>query len=297
MKNLTTTLVTGNNEFMTSKLKHRFIDDSFDRSQSEKYKLSIRFAPDGFSFCMGESNSNRITAMGHLVLNAANALQLAREIDLTISEEPILNGPFQAVSACFENSNYAVAPTSQLDEVLPATFFDSTFETTSDDQIFQFQLNFDLSIVGATPRPILQNLKKYYPNIQFQAPVLPILNHEIGRFRMHPFVHAHLSDHRCQLVIFTEQGFHSATTYSIHAQNDVTYHILNAVRQLQFDPLALEIRLSGPSNWCNQLGEQLKGYVKNVQTAALSKPLHLPATFQNELLPEYILLLEQALCE
>lgn len=282
---------------MTSKLKHRFIDDSFDRSQSEKYKLSIRFAPDGFSFCMGESNSNRIAAMGHLVLNAANALQLAREIDLTISEESILNGSFQTVTACFENSKYAIAPTSQLEEVMPDAFFDTTFEPANDDPIFQTRLNFDLSVVGSIPRPILQNLKKHYPNVQFQAPVLPIVSNEIGRFRMHPLVHAHLSDHRCQLVVFTEQGFHSATTYSIHAQSDVTYHILNAIRQLQFDPLALEIRLSGSSNGCNQLVEQLKSYVKNVHVAVLSRPLHLPATFQNEWLPEYILLLEQALCE
>ena len=180
---------------------------------------------------------------------------------------------------------------------MPDAFFDTTFEPANDDPIFQTRLNFDLSVVGSIPRPILQNLKKHYPNLQFQAPVLPIVSHEIGRFRMHPLVHAHLSDHRSQLVIFTEQGFHSATTYSIHAQSDTTYHILNAIRQLQLDPLVLEIRLSGSSIGCNQLIEQLKGYVKNVQTATLSKPLHLPATFQSELLPEYILLLEQALCE
>jgi hypothetical protein len=295
--NQTTMRVTGNNEFMTSKLKHRFIDDSFDRSQSEKYKLSIRFAPDGFSFCIGESNSNRMAAMGHIMLNSANALQLAREIDLTISEEPLLQGPFQRVSACFESNRFCVVPSSQLDEVLAETLFDCTFEQKTDEALYQAHLNFDLSLITGVPRPIVQNLKKHYTNVQFQAPIFPVLNHEIGRFRTQPLLFVHLSGHLCQVVTFTQQGFHSAVSYTIHAASDALYHILNVVRQLQFDPLQLEIKLSGRQAWCAQLTEQLKAYVGDVKPTEPSKTLHLPATFKTEMLPEFILLVEQALCE
>lgn len=282
---------------MGTNLKHRFIDDSFDRLQTEKYNLSIRFAPDGFSFCISEDGTKKVAALGDIAFNTANTAQLMWEVENAISQEPILNGNFNKTNCIFDSYRYCLVPQFPDQTQNNEEIFSHTFEELASEKIFQNASKDDSTIVFAIPSPIEEVIRKKYSNVKFYAPIEPILHCLSEEKKLAPQIWIHIFDRICHILLYDNRTL-SATTCRAGNVNDVVFQVLYLVKHLDLDPMSIQIYLSGREKICTSTASNISQYIKDVKVYCIEESdLDLPKSFDPKMLIDYSILIKQNQCE
>lgn len=280
---------------MGTNLKHRFIDESFDRLQIEKYNLSIRFAPDGFSFCVREVDQPQILALGDASFNAANMVQLMWEIENAISLEPSLDGNFHEVTCIFDNFRYCLIPDIPGLSQTKEEIFNYTFEECSTESIYYTEHS-DFSIAFAIPQAIEKAIKKRYPNARFISPIDPIL--KIKKGDPTPLISIMVFDRICYITLLIDGKVKSTTAHKIGKETDVAFHTIYLLKLLDLDPLNTTVQLAGDEKICTSAANILTQYIKNVSIYnVIGENIVFPKSFDKKLLINYSPLIRQSICE
>ena len=271
-----------------------FLPDNIDLGKPEKYILSMRIEPCGFSFLIHDPSDKNIFCFQKT--GFSNEIDLLSNIQRIVFDFNFLTEAFKQTNVIFVSSNYELIPDDFYDKQNMQKFYnfthckDTTYALTSENQIDGSKLVFELD------EDLCLFLKRSLCNPYFYHHNGLLINYFKKKACLFNgnsmFVHFHegFADLNCFDV--NKNIFYTHTYYKEHYQ-DLVFYILSIWEKLNFDQLADHLFISGyyPDY---QMEVILKDYIKTINNNGLFDqitafgekvqdiPLDLLILFQNE---------------
>jgi hypothetical protein len=211
--------------------------------------------------------------------------------------EPILNYKFKRVKAAFLNQRSIMIPDPIIGETDRDDLFYLTFDKKRDEQILRSAVVPSVtSILFSIPGVIYNCIKEKYPDVEFFATPLPIINYGLKQKTTMPQFLISKSGDQLMVCYISDRKIHFINYFYIKNDIDCLYYILSVAKKLNINPKA-ELKLFGRIETQSELASSLKNYFEKVEFASIRSHFSVSHSFPNR--PEHFILphIELTLCE
>lgn len=199
--------------------------------------LSIRIRPGGFSlFVYGENShliSQRTLTTDLLYANTAGILDRQAEI----------NRPYKKTAIICETDYYTIVPDLFSEPGAYRTLL-KLHHPTVDEQYGIFYERIQKSVlIYALPRVFVQNIQARLPDAGFYTHLMYSLKKATetsGEFML-----VYLREKKVDISWFSRKNLQYYNSFSYETQEDVAYHCLHLIEQLELDTLRTKIQFTG----------------------------------------------------
>jgi len=250
-------------------------DQTFDQQQTERYRLSVRIAADGISFCLADPDRNTYTQLASFENSGYSGIRrLEKEtvdemFEDVISLHPWLRGKFASVNILFEDCRFTLLPLPLFDETSYESIYAFNFTKTLGDEVLYTPLPVsDAVLIFGVPEGLVDSLKKRYPVVRFFHSNFPLLTAFINKFRNidnQGSVLANFRNGALDVLILYERKLQLLNSYSCKTDEDVLYFLVFAIEQMGLNPETVELHLSGIIERDSKLHILINKYVRNVR--------------------------------
>ncbi len=247
-----------------------FLPENIDLAQSEKYILSIRLTPDGFSFCIFSTFDKAVFHYQETVFS--KNLSLIENIKKTFFEVNFFSQPFQKVLVTVVSPRYTTVPENYFDSKYAADIFAFNIHGESGKVLNNFITEGSYRIVFDLDEELYSFLCRNLWNPTFfcySAQTLPFFaqyKSEKGGKRC--FVDFH--DEMISVACYSGQNLLSVNTYPNSDKFDALYNIVNVWEKQALNQNSDRLFLSGIISDNKEGIDTLKQLIKNVEVLQLS---------------------------
>ncbi|MBK5194865.1 MAG: DUF3822 family protein [Proteiniphilum sp.] len=269
-----------------------FLPENIDLAHSEEYNLSIRLAPDGFSFSIHAPADPSIfhfqgTALG-------NKLSYIDHIKKLIFDLGFFSQPFNKSSVTVVSPYYTLVPDIYLDKGELKDLFRFNFHEeegvvlndASPGRAYHVVFNLDEEVHSFLSRNL------WNPSFHHHTSSLLQLFESYKREEGCKSCFVDFHDKSATIICFSDQELLSANTFSVVNPHDTTYFIASVWEKLEFNQTTDRLYLSGNVDSQKAVTDILKKLIRHVEDVALN-PAVLLTEEQKRTLPTDIL---AALC-
>jgi hypothetical protein len=278
-------------------INSRFIDESFDSNNCQNYILSIQCSLNGVSFLVFDPVTNKFIVLLEHDFISATPFELKNELDHLFKNEPILNYSFKKVKAVFFNQRSIMVPDPIIGESDRNDLFYLTFDKKRDEQVLRnVVVPAVTSILFSVPGVVFRCIKNQFPNVEFYATPLPIINYGLKQQSIpSQFLISKFGDLLLACFI-SERKIHFLNHFYIKNDIDCLYYILSVVKKLNLNQ-KVELKLFGKIGQQSELVASLKNYFEKVDFALRGNRYSVSQSFPS--IPEHFRLphYELTLCE
>lgn len=262
-----------------------FLPDNIDLAQSEKYSLSIRLSPNGFSFLILSSADKSIYYYKESIFS--NNLSAIDNIKKIFFESNLFTHPFKSISVIVVSPRYTFVPEEFFDNSSVSEYFNFNIFGENGKIISNYIENNDLNIVFDMNEEIYSFLFRSLWNpsfFSFTSQLIPFFSSYGDSTKRRCFTVFH--DDMITVLCFDAKKLLSANTIAISNKSDIMYHIVNIWDKHSLDQNNDFLYISGDveENWDSV--NTLKQLIKNVVDTVI--PVHSSKTNKN--IPTDILL-------
>lgn len=273
-----------------------FIDETFDIYNCHNYTLSIRCAPDGFSFSILDHTVNKFIVFAEYDINTATPFELKNEITALIEKEPILQQSYKQVKISYITAETTVVPEALYQPEEIASIFQITFEANRNDELLATPTGSEFLQLASIPQIMKDVFTKHFPNAKFYAPTSALFHYSKQLRSHHNRLMIEVDNHLMYLIFIKDNVPQMMNSFFVKNENDCLYYILNSVKQLQGDAKT-EMVLLGKIEPKTGLDSLLKRYFEKVGFARFTQNYAVSYTFYQEPEHYHIGTTELALCE
>lgn len=265
-----------------------FLPENIDLAYSERYNLSIRLSPNGFSFCISCPGDPAIFHFQETGLSVK--LSYAENIKKLIFDFGFFTQPFNQVTVTVVSPYYTLVP----------GFY---FEKQHSEEIFRFNFHEAKGVI-LSERTEENNLRTLFNMDEEVHSFLsrnlwnPVFHHH-SSLLTHLFISqrkddagkccfADFHDKYVTIACFSEKQLLSANTFRATDPHDATYFIASVWEKLSFDQSKDMLCLSGDINTHKTTVDMLRKLIKRVEYMKLNPEVILTEE-QNSTLPSDIL--------
>ncbi len=271
-------------------------DKSFDPERSENYILSIRFSPDGFSFCIFDPDRMIPLVYHSHTLNAQTPFHLKNEINSYLHQQPDLTHLYKKTIIAYCNGRQLITPINIINPEQFNTIFKATFIEQADEELLHFSMKeLESEIIFAVPFLLKDFFSIHFNNLVFIPDSLPLLYLAWNNKNRGLQIWANRSGHILYLCASLSGQVTGFNTYYIKDETDLLYY--TAAFSKQFEPLnTTAFFFTGDLEPGSSLFNQLKKY--GFQPTFLQYPASLNRNHQLNQQPDHrmVLLTTQCLC-
>lgn len=199
--------------------------------------LSIRIRPGGFSlFVYGENNhliSQRTLTTDLLYANTAGILDRQAEI----------NRPYKKTAIVCETDFYTIVPDVFNEPGAYRTLLRLQHPTVDEQQGIFFERLPKAILIYALPRIFVQNMQARMPDAGFYTHLMyPVkkASEQSGELLL-----IYLRDKKVDFCWFSRKNLQYYNTFEYETQEDVVYHCLHLIEQLDLDTMRTRIQFIG----------------------------------------------------
>lgn len=242
-----------------------FVAPNLINDSSNQSILSIRFATDGFSFCVHDE-TEALTAFVHEAYAADSKEAAFTRLKSHILNDTLLNLRYKKVylMPCFREKTLIPAAYFQADTA--PEFCSLVVETESDEVQLALHVE-ELDAYLTIPFPVFfkQFIEEHFPGVQIVSPayvfIKEALQKTLGDAEQ---VFADIGD--TYLDVLATRGGRLAlfNTFNHRGATDIAYHILNCVQALGMDRQKAQVSLSGDTFGDDALESLLGTYLPNL---------------------------------
>jgi hypothetical protein len=248
-------------------LTQTLVDETFDKNQAEKYKLSFGLSAEGCTFAVLDESRNKYIAFGSIPFASSSPQDLQMNLEKAITNEELLQLTYKKSALVLGTSSYTM---------VPEELYQSCCE--KDYLAFNTILEKDVAII-ANPLPeckaniifsISEKLKKY---IESKQPAVCFL-HSLQSFMNGAFdmlkrdtiqVFCNINPGSIDVILVNSKKLMLANTYPCTTEADVLYHLLNIYKQFDIIPAEHELILAGQVPQGSNLQTLLANNFKNAR--------------------------------
>lgn len=228
-------------------------DPSFDLSQTQSYKLSIRLIPDGFCFAIFDIEKRLIHYSFHK--------------HTVPDDNEFLKRSYEQVFFCCDSPSYTLLPQSIFQPELQNDYWRLNFGETNDKLLYdKVRLTDIVNLYSLDENPIFQQCSRMFPTMQvvhrqsIHINMAVMKNKQMNR----PQLYLHTTDHSFDVLYLDKGKVILANSFSFHKEDEFLYFVLNIFDQLKLDQYQTEVLL--PECFDGDLKNQLSQYLKNIIT-------------------------------
>ena len=249
-----------------------FLPENIDLAQSEKYILSIRLTPDGFSFCIFPPADRSVFHFQET--SFSKNLSLIENIKKTFFEVNFFSQPFQKTLVTIVSPRYTTVPDLYFDKKKVKDIFEFNFHGESGRVLDNYIADGSYHVLFDMDEMVYSFLSRNLWNPSFfnyNAHLLPyFLNYAAEAGQKRCFVNFH--DEMISVICFSDKKLLSANTYPNKDKFDALYNIVNVWEKQSLDQNSDLLILTGSLPDNKESIDTLKKLIKNVKTLNLGIP-------------------------
>src|ERR1035437_2776010 len=250
-------------------------DQTFDQQQTARYRLSVRIAADGISFCLADPDRNiyiQLASFENRNYNGVRRLEkdtVEEMLEDVMSLHPWLRGNFASVNVLFEDCRFTLLPLPLFDQNHYRSNYAFNFTNTTGEEILYntFPVS-DAVLLYGIPVRLADSLKKRYPIVRFYHSNFPLLTAFINKYRNtdnQGSVLANFRNGAMDILIINGRKLQLLNSYNCKSDEDVLYFLVFAIEQTGLNPETVDLHLSGMIERDSALHIMINKYVRNVR--------------------------------
>lgn len=252
------------------------IDESIDRNKTDQYRLSIRLALDGFSFCILDSKRNKYIAfeLFHFPLNTSHLLSgnlsdvQAQHIDRILYARKWLLKEYESIHVVLENSKSTLIPFPLFEAKDKDLYLKFNYHLRPDEQIVYDKLNnLEAYNVYALPAAIRDKIFSFFPSCNFSHFSSTLIESLIIRYKNQEIpdtIFANIRANHFDMVGFRNHKLIYFNSFTYRSKEDFTYFLIFVMEQLSLNPENVQLIMMGEIEKRSPVFEMIYTYVRNV---------------------------------
>ncbi|WP_246516233.1 DUF3822 family protein [Aequorivita echinoideorum] len=196
--------------------------------------------------------------------------ELLIEIENTLSENTIFDGPFSEISIVYATSNYSLVPQTLFDESKSSEYLKFNSKILANDYIAHDRLETLGVVVVYVPFININNyfFERYGSFSYFHSTTI-LLNTLLAKENQSdsPTVHLHFLKNSFDCIIIKDGALQLCNTFQFKTPEDFIYYTLFCFEQLKLNPDTVPVTLYGDIDENNNLYKIAYTYIRNVQFA------------------------------
>lgn len=238
------------------------IEDQFCATSSEKTILSIRYATDGFSFCIHDEEG-KLVASRHLPFKADSPLTLLSLIHERTATEPWLSLSYKQVYISAGDRNYFLLPEScNQAEQLPL-FAPLHMESDPDDHFFSHIIpEQQIAVISVLPEPLHAFFQQRYPGFIFTNCAVPFLKRTLASHNPEAKeLFLDIREEFCYITLLAKGCLLFFNTFLYQSETDIVYYIFNTLKNMEVNSEETSLTISGQYGDNDKLKKLLSQYI------------------------------------
>lgn len=245
-----------------------YIDNDFIKENSLQYILSIRYATDGLSFCIHDTERDKLLVFYFLPFHIECQDAVIAKVKQIMVEDELLHLKYQKVFLLCCHKEKMLIPEFAFDENTLPELYNLCFSTHKNDLFFHRKIKVAESyLIEALPRSFISFLNSRYPSICIVNQAYPFIIHALSNVSLNHY-NLFIDIHYQYFDLLLTQEDHILTFNSFNHQSvhDIAYYALNCLQQCNVNTDQLQTICSG--NFINEsaLTETLGKYIPHFST-------------------------------
>ncbi len=250
-----------------------FLPENIDLAQTEKYTLSIRLIPDGFSFSIHCPTDNNVFYYKTTLFN--NKLSYIENIKRLIFDFDFFSQKFKTTQVMVFSKEYTLVPETFYEEKKTKEIFNFNIATKNETVLTNKVAENDFYVLFAMDDELHSFLLRSLWNPVFTHHISQLLsyfcghNHETKEKRCYVNFHEELMDICC----FRQNKLLSANTFPISEKLNALYFIVGIWEKLPMDQSTDFLYVTGNTDSQKETIDALKKLIKRVEILSFSPEL------------------------
>ncbi len=270
-----------------------FLPENIDLAQSEKYNLSIRLMPNGFSFCI-YSFLDKSVFHYHKV-NFSKNLSYEENLKKIFFEVNFFTQPFRKTTVISVSPHYTLIPDAYFNKKKAKDIFEFNIHKNTGEILCDYMEEHDIHIIHDMDNNVHSFLSRTLWNPSFESFVKSLMvffnKHQAETTSKRLFVDFH--DNFISVFSYLKHNLLSANTFKNTHSVDAVYYIASVAEKISMDQNNDWLFLSGNLTENKESIDILKSLIKNTADIEIDSQLNVPEGLKNEI-PGDILI---SLCE
>ena len=241
-----------------------FVDSNFTYESSKKSILSIRYATDGFSFCVHDE-TEKLVVFVHEPYAADSREAVMSKLKNYVVNDTILNLRFKKVyiMPCFKEK--LLVPGAFFDKANIATLYTVNQEVSPDDTILYHHIEgIEAYLVETVISSFHDFVREHFPVVQIVNGAYPFILGAMSKaLRDTEQIFLDIQDNYFDLLFIRDSGIQLFNTFSYKAMTDIVYFLLNCIKECGINQEKAHLSICGPALKDNKLKELLSLYLPN----------------------------------
>ncbi len=223
-----------------------YTDKNYIYESSVKSILSIRYATDGFSFCVHDEK-DQLVVFAHQPFQVDSSDAVLAKVENYIVNDRILNLKFKQVY---------VIPCSKAKSLIPSDFFQTDKlsllyriqqETNPEEELIYHHIErIDAYLVEGIPYKFHQFLREHYPAIEIANSAYNLIRQASAKtLRQMEQLFVDIQDRYFDLLLFRDTRLLLFNSFHYQHQTDIVYFILNVLRESDAEKDNVHLSISG----------------------------------------------------
>ena len=255
-----------------------FVDSNFTYELSKKSILSIRYATDGFSFCVHDETEKLVVFVHEPHAVDSKEAAVAR-LKNYIVNDAILNLRFKKVYVmpCFKEK--LLVPEAFFDKTNIATLYSVNQELPPEDTILYHRIEeLNAYLVGTVFLSCHDFIREHFPVVQVVNGAFPFIYCALAK-ALHDTeqIFLDIQDDYFDLLFICNTGIQLFNTFNYKSETDIVYFLLNCIKECEINREKVHLFVCGPAIRDNKLKELLSIYLPSpyfAQEPLLNSILH-----------------------
>lgn len=241
-----------------------FVDSNFTYESSKKSILSIRYATDGFSFCVHDEKDKLVVFVHEPHAADSREAAVARLKNYVVNDA-ILNLRFKKVyiMPCFKEK--LLVPGVFFDKTNIATLYAINQEVSPDDTILYHHIEgIEAYLVETVISSFHDFVREHFPVVQIVNGAYPFILGAMGKaLRDTEQIFLDIQDNYFDLLFIRDSRILLFNSFSYKAMTDIVYFVLNCIKECEIKQEKIHLSICGPAIKDNKLQELLSHYLPN----------------------------------
>ncbi|MBR5433812.1 MAG: DUF3822 family protein [Bacteroidales bacterium] len=237
-----------------------FVSEDYEKRKSKDYRLSISIRRDGFSFLL--SSKRAIVAYSYITVPENQRNTAFKEF---LSQE-ILQDTFSAVSIIIVTPSFTCVPKKLYDDSMWEDYSNLNFEHSGNESVITYEsLNTDVVVLFPIDTELWALCRSAFKNQEFVSYIPQVA----------PMLESNVKSRGERLFVFVEQSFFTVlyvskknmqfcNSFGFTNVNDFLFYLMNVMKQLNLDPLRIQVELAGKISVKSSYFSAIQMFVKNV---------------------------------
>lgn len=277
-------------------------DKAFREDSSRNYHLTIRLAPDGFSFVVFWPEKNRYIGLeAYRFHQVDDSIKMAAALDEIIMFKEWIAYPFQSVLVLIASNANTLIPEALYDDKEKGVYLAFNQQFKDNSRIVSDHLKTAAAFnVYYLSNSLIEKVKDFWANAHIAhfssvfAESLLIANRNQNIDNV-VFVHVHGASF--EMLVIRNGKLHFLNQFRYHTPEDFIYFILFSFDQLRLNPENVQLVLSGDIFKGSANYEILYKYIRNISFSQRNQTFEYSYVLEELPVHQHAVLFNAQLCE